>query len=123
MPPNALIKATPLSLNPPRASHIAPQIHALWSPLFPSSSSSSLTSESERQVPGVGQVLVTEDQRATLAVLVEDAGRRSSNGKRVDWRRSRARREMLIRLGIPIDLDEVCDPFLFRTRLYLSYRY
>jgi Domain of unknown function (DUF5102) len=83
--------------------------------------STALTAEAERQVPGVGQVLVTEEQRATLAVLLEDGGR-SKRG--VNWRRSRARREMLVRLGIPIDLDEVkppCSRFLSGSYSYYAY--
>lgn len=41
--------------------------------------------------------------------------------KPMDWKRSRIRRDHLIHLGVPIDLDEVCSIFSFLA-YYLTHR-
>ncbi|KAJ9117208.1 hypothetical protein QFC20_000352 [Naganishia adeliensis] len=96
-----------LALDPFPPPDLTDQLSALLSAIFPSRSDPALTShltrEPIRQVDGPSQILYTESSRELYAQLVEPPPRL----KPVDWKRSRVRREQLISLGIPVNLDEV----------------
>ncbi|KAL4400548.1 hypothetical protein ACI68E_003467 [Malassezia pachydermatis] len=59
--------------------------------------------EGMRQVEGLSQILVTEASRSLLRELQVD----HISSAPLDWRRSHTRRQYLISLGVPINLDEV----------------
>ncbi|ORY90744.1 hypothetical protein BCR35DRAFT_323522 [Leucosporidium creatinivorum] len=63
-----------------------------------------VSDEPERQVEGAAQVLVNEPLRGLLSTLSSLPPLRP-----LDWRRSRIRREHLIALGVPVNLDDSAD--------------
>ncbi|KAG8970196.1 hypothetical protein FRB90_010675, partial [Tulasnella sp. 427] len=65
------------------------------------------TDDVERQVEGVAQVLVTPESRSLYHTLLETPLPPTNPP---NWTRSRIRRQHLITLGIPINLDEVLAP-------------
>ncbi|KAF8607883.1 hypothetical protein BDV93DRAFT_542029 [Ceratobasidium sp. AG-I] len=73
----------------------------LWSHLRPDEF---LSNEPERQVEGIAQILVTPESRALYSLLTQQP-RSSSNPP--TWTRSRIRRQHLISMGVPVNLDEV----------------
>ncbi|GAA5832355.1 hypothetical protein JCM3766R1_002394 [Sporobolomyces carnicolor] len=91
-----------LSDRPTRRS-VAPQLHdflaSAWGDI-----SSSVTDEPERQVEGIAQILVTEESRSLLSTLSTLPAL-----KPLDWRRSKIRREHLVSMGIPVNLDDSND--------------
>ncbi|ORX35116.1 hypothetical protein BD324DRAFT_633933 [Kockovaella imperatae] len=94
-----------LHLDPfPSRSALRDQIASLLSPLMAESSGSSsrLTDEPPREVAGLGQIMVSESSREAYAQLTTAPILRS-----LDWTRSRVRREHLISMGVPVNLDEV----------------
>lgn len=120
----------------PSKAGLREQIDSLLSPIFPLLSPNPpfdrrtvLTDEPVRQVEGLGQILFQEE-RSVLAVgpawilvwladCLNDGIVNSYSRdlyaqlitppilKPLDWKRSRVRREQLISLGIPVNLDEV----------------
>ncbi|KAF8592650.1 hypothetical protein K439DRAFT_1656073 [Ramaria rubella] len=97
----------PLRLDPlPPPPRLAEQVQELLHPIWSLSTLEELmTHEDIRQVEGLGQILVTPDSRTlyqTLFNVSPTAVTRPPN-----WTRSRIRRQHLISLGIPVNLDEV----------------
>ncbi|GAA5873610.1 hypothetical protein JCM16303_001178 [Sporobolomyces ruberrimus] len=91
-----------LSNRPTRRS-VAPQLRDFVSIAW-GDVSNNVNEEPERQVGGVAQVLVTEESRNLLASLSS-----LPPLKPLDWRRSKIRREHLISMGIPVNLDDSND--------------
>ncbi|BGP13110.1 hypothetical protein JCM10213_000887 [Rhodosporidiobolus nylandii] len=98
-PPSAF---PPLRLDLTNATRraVAPQLaefcRAAWA-----RAGESVSDEPERQVGGVGQVLVEESTRNLLADLSALPTLRP-----LDWRRSKIRREHLVSMGMPVNLDD-----------------
>ncbi|GAA6008725.1 hypothetical protein JCM11491_003412 [Sporobolomyces phaffii] len=89
--------------NRPTRRSVAPQIKdfisSAWGDVL-----DKVSDEPERQVEGVAQVLVTEDSRNLLANLSSLPPLRP-----LDWKRSKIRREHLVSMGIPVNLDDSND--------------
>ncbi|KAH9977842.1 hypothetical protein BGW80DRAFT_1284455 [Lactifluus volemus] len=66
--------------------------------------SEALTDEDVREVGGLAQILVTPDSRALYESLFQKT---PPSAHPPNWTRSRIRRQHLITLGIPVNLDEV----------------
>ncbi|GAA5894964.1 uncharacterized protein JCM6883_002273 [Sporobolomyces salmoneus] len=92
-----------LSNRPTRRS-VAPQLRDFVSSAW-GDVSDKVNDEPERQVEGVAQILVTEESRNLLSSLSSLPPLRP-----LDWRRSKIRREHLISMGIPVNLDDSNDP-------------
>ncbi|SGY65718.1 BQ5605_C103g13158 [Microbotryum silenes-dioicae] len=90
-----------LELTNPSKAAIEEQLHDFFEGVYPGARGM-VSDEPERQVEGVGQVLASESTRTLLAGLSSLPAL-----KPLDWRRSRIRREHLITLGVPINLDDV----------------
>ncbi|BGP37030.1 hypothetical protein JCM10449v2_000934 [Rhodotorula kratochvilovae] len=93
---------------------VAPQLRDFWAEAWPASALA-VSDEPERQVEGSAQVLVTESSRNLLTNLST-----LSPLKPLDWRRSRIRREHLISMGIPVNLDEASEPKISTLSLSAS---
>ncbi|WVR03114.1 hypothetical protein IAU60_000104 [Kwoniella sp. DSM 27419] len=90
-----------LNLRPfPPRSEVVDQLIDLLSPVC--GDSEYLTDEQPRMVGGLSQVLVAESSRDAYAQLTT-----APMLKPLDWTRSRVRREHLISMGVPVNLDEV----------------
>ncbi|KAG9121390.1 hypothetical protein FRC07_002672 [Ceratobasidium sp. 392] len=76
-------------------------LRPIWAHLQPDEF---LSDEPERQVEGIAQILVTPGSRALYGLLTQQP---RSSSRPPNWTRSRIRRQHLISLGIPINLDEV----------------
>ncbi|WFD28480.1 hypothetical protein MNAN1_003491 [Malassezia nana] len=72
--------------------------------------------EGMRLVEGPSQILVTESMRALHRALQEG----SVPSAPLDWRRSYTRRQSLIALGVPINLDEVVEDVLPPLELHIA---
>ncbi|SGZ30306.1 BQ5605_C113g13234 [Microbotryum silenes-dioicae] len=93
-----------LELTNPSKAAIEEQLHDFFEGVYPGARGM-VSDEPERQVEGVGQVLASESDVSRRTLL---AGLSSLPAlKPLDWRRSRIRREHLITLGVPINLDDV----------------
>ncbi|KAG8685061.1 hypothetical protein FRC08_013323 [Ceratobasidium sp. 394] len=90
-------------LPPPKvlAERVGELLAPIWAHLRPDEF---LSDEPERQVEGIAQVLVTPESRALYGLLTQQP---RSTSRPPNWTRSRIRRQHLISLGIPINLDEV----------------
>jgi hypothetical protein len=128
-----------LNLDPFPPADLTEQISTLLDAIFPArvdpTQTSHLTREPIRQVDGIQQILSTESRYALLCsefklVLTEtEIDSRELYAqlitppelKPLDWKRSRVRREQLISLGVPVNLDEVshllvgANPYLLLT--------
>ncbi|GAA6005359.1 hypothetical protein JCM10207_002951 [Rhodosporidiobolus poonsookiae] len=82
---------------------VAPQLKEFCAAVW-TEAAASVGEEPERQVEGVGQVMVTESSRSLLANLSSLPQLRP-----LDWRRSKIRREHLVSMGIPVNLDDSSD--------------
>ncbi|WWD22682.1 hypothetical protein CI109_107175 [Kwoniella shandongensis] len=93
-----------LSLRPlPPRSEMLEQLSSLLTPILSSAESSEqLTDEPTRLVGGLSQVLVGESSRDAYAQLTT-----APMLKPLDWTRSKVRRDHLISMGVPVNLDEV----------------
>nr|XP_019048206.1 hypothetical protein I302_01971 [Kwoniella bestiolae CBS 10118]OCF27136.1 hypothetical protein I302_01971 [Kwoniella bestiolae CBS 10118] len=93
-----------LNLRPfPPKGELLDQLSILLSPLYSSSNNEEdLTNEQPRIGNGLSQVLVGESSRDAYAQLTT-----APMLKPLDWTRSRVRREHLISMGVPVNLDEV----------------
>ncbi|OCF34874.1 hypothetical protein I316_03421 [Kwoniella heveanensis BCC8398] len=93
-----------LSLRPfPPRGELIDQLSTLLAPLYDDEKSRQyLTDEQPRMVGGLSQVLVAESSRDAYAQLTT-----APMLKPLDWTRSRVRREHLISMGVPVNLDEV----------------
>ncbi|KAG8946720.1 hypothetical protein FRC04_011498 [Tulasnella sp. 424] len=100
----------PLQLDPlPSLDGLTEQTDEILEPLWEKLRADVFTDEPERQVEGIGQVLVTPESRSLYHTLLESA---LPPTKPPNWTRSRIRRQHLITLGIPINLDEVLAPVI-----------
>ncbi|WWC90184.1 uncharacterized protein L201_005117 [Kwoniella dendrophila CBS 6074] len=95
-----------LNLRPfPPKGELLDQLSTLLMPLHESSNLNSndyLTKEQPRIGNGLSQILVSESSRDTYAQLTT-----APILKPLDWTRSRVRRDHLISMGVPVNLDEV----------------
>ncbi|KAG8891046.1 hypothetical protein FRB98_000055 [Tulasnella sp. 332] len=96
----------PLRLDPlPSLQDLTDGVNELLEPLWDERLSDAVWSgESIRQVEGIGQILVTSESRAMYKTFFETP---LSPSRPPNWTRSRIRRQHLIALGIPINLDEM----------------
>ncbi|KAG5648887.1 hypothetical protein DXG03_000236 [Asterophora parasitica] len=94
----------PLHLHPPPSRQdLEEQLHRILEPIWGYEGANVLTSDGIREVEGVSQVLVTAESRELYKMLVQSP----PPTKPPNWTRSRIRRQHLIALGIPVNLDEV----------------
>ncbi|KAG8905960.1 hypothetical protein FRB99_007894 [Tulasnella sp. 403] len=96
----------PLRLQPlPSPGELSKEVDELLEPIWADVASAQvLTQEGIRQVEGPAQVLVTPESRQLYHLLLETP---LPPTRPPNWTRSRIRRQHLIALGIPINLDEV----------------
>ncbi|KAJ8515230.1 hypothetical protein ONZ45_g7311 [Pleurotus djamor] len=95
----------PLRLDPlPSKARLESYIRELLSPAWGSERLSDLTTEdSIREAEGIAQILVAPESRDVYNSLVKSL----PTIKPPNWTRSRIRRQHLISLGVPVNLDEV----------------
>lgn len=103
--PTSITEMKMLQLDPlPSQRELRAQIEQLLEPIFPQSKMAQLmTDEPIREIQGVNQLLVTEESRRLYKMLMEPPSQMSPP----TWTRSRTRRQHLISLGIPVNLDEM----------------
>ncbi|CAE6528268.1 unnamed protein product [Rhizoctonia solani] len=96
----------PLPVDPlPPLSELSELVKELMGPCWASLRPDELMSdEPERQVEGLSQILVTPESRSLHDLLTQQP---PSISNPPTWTRSRIRRQHLIALGIPVNLDEV----------------
>ncbi|RPD67013.1 hypothetical protein L226DRAFT_529405 [Lentinus tigrinus ALCF2SS1-7] len=95
----------PLHLNPlPSLEQLQEQVDDILGPLWIRNDTSHLTDDPIREVGGLNQTLVTSASRQLYNALLPPS---PPSFQPVNWTRSRIRRQHLIHLGIPINLDEV----------------
>jgi len=96
----------PLHFDPhPSRQMLETQVEEILGPLWNSDDTSqALTDEDIREVGGLAQILVTPDSRALHQSLFQNS---LPSAHPPNWTRSRIRRQQLITLGIPVNLDEV----------------
>ena len=114
----------PLQLHPiPSREQLQEQVDNILGPMWMYDDTSYLTDEAIREVGGINQTLVTPERYFCLATPPNHASEFTDRSSRqlynallppsppsfqpVNWTRSRIRRQHLIHLGIPINLDEV----------------
>ncbi|THV08344.1 hypothetical protein K435DRAFT_958926 [Dendrothele bispora CBS 962.96] len=95
----------PLRLDPlPSKSELAEEINEILDSLWDDNALSAVTTKDGiRELEGVNQILVTNESRELYTMLF----RTPPATKPPNWTRSRIRRQHLISLGIPVNLDEV----------------
>ncbi|GJE84252.1 hypothetical protein PsYK624_003280 [Phanerochaete sordida] len=95
----------PLQVDPTSSrDDIQQQIDSVLAPLWTGDNPSFFSEEPIRQSEGLSQVLVTRESRQLYDLLLPAT---QPTFKPVNWTRSRIRRQHLITLGIPVNLDEV----------------
>ncbi|KAK0453877.1 hypothetical protein EV421DRAFT_1958109 [Armillaria borealis] len=87
-------------------SQLVQDIDDILGPLWPTSIAEVTTDDPIREMEGISQILVTSESRNLFNVLVQSP----PPTKPPNWIRSRIRRQHLIALGIPVNLDEVLPP-------------
>ncbi|KIY49409.1 hypothetical protein FISHEDRAFT_41732 [Fistulina hepatica ATCC 64428] len=104
---------TPLRLHPmPPQSELAEQVNAVLEPMWNDYDiSASATQEAIREAPGMNQILASSESRALANILF----REPPAMKPPNWLRSRIRRQHLITLGVPVNLDEMLPAANART--------
>ncbi|PSS35414.1 hypothetical protein PHLCEN_2v1569 [Hermanssonia centrifuga] len=96
---------SPLHLNPiPSRPDLQRQLEHIAGPLWYSGAPSDFIGDPIRQAEGLNQTLVTPESRQLYDLLLPAT---QPTFKPVNWTRSRIRRQHLITLGIPVNLDEV----------------
>lgn len=89
----------------PSRQRLETQIQEILGPLWSNDDlGEALTDEDVREVGGLAQILVTPDSRALYQSLFHLS---PPSAHPPNWMRSRIRRQHLISLGIPVNLDEV----------------
>ncbi|RDX53939.1 hypothetical protein OH76DRAFT_1399109 [Lentinus brumalis] len=95
----------PLHLDPfPSREELQEQVDDILGPVWIHDDTSHLTDDPIREVGGLNQTLVTPESRQLYNALLPPT---PPSFQPVNWTRSRIRRQHLIHLGIPINLDEV----------------
>lgn len=114
----------PLHLHPfPSREGLLEQVDNVLGPLWMHDDTSHLTEEAIREVGGLNQTLVTNERYLDPSVYMNYTSEFTDRSSRqlynallppsspsfqpVNWTRSRIRRQHLIHLGIPVNLDEV----------------
>jgi len=105
--PPPLATWEPLRLDPlPSPAELSGYVQSVLSNVWPLSNAVELTtSEDIRQAEGINQVLVTPGSRSLYQSLFNVTP--AAVTPPPNWTRSRTRRQHLISLGIPVNLDEV----------------
>ncbi|KAJ7498712.1 hypothetical protein FB451DRAFT_1384504 [Mycena latifolia] len=98
----------PLRLDPlPDKGDLREQVDIILAPIWGDVDISSVTTnEGIREVEGITQILVNPESRELYTMLFQSP----PPTKPPNWTRSRIRRQHLISLGIPVNLDEVLPP-------------
>ncbi|PFH51376.1 hypothetical protein AMATHDRAFT_142743 [Amanita thiersii Skay4041] len=97
----------PLKLDPlPSREELEEQLSELLAPMWADDPGSSLTNEGIREMEGINQVLITHQRRYSRE-LYKKLMQPPPLTRPPNWIRSRIRRQHLITLGIPVNLDEV----------------
>ncbi|KAF7352609.1 hypothetical protein MVEN_01226400 [Mycena venus] len=98
----------PLNLDPmPNKLDLREQVDEILAPIWGGVDISQVTTkEGIREVEGIGQILMNPESRELYTMLVQSP----PPTKPPNWTRSRIRRQHLIALGIPVNLDEVLPP-------------
>ncbi|EAU84649.2 hypothetical protein CC1G_00168 [Coprinopsis cinerea okayama7 len=95
----------PLQLDPlPPRQELRDEINDILAPIWEGEDIRRITTDDPmREVEGIGQILITSSSRETYKGLLQT----TPPTKPTNWTRSRIRRQHLISLGIPVNLDEV----------------
>jgi len=95
----------PLRLDPmPSRTDLEKQVNDILAPIYGSDDISKVTTADDiREVGGIGQILMTPGSRELYNRLLQG----TAPTKPPNWTRSRIRRQHLIALGIPVNLDQV----------------
>ncbi|KAM5534266.1 hypothetical protein V8D89_010876 [Ganoderma adspersum] len=94
-----------LKLDPlPSREELQEHVDEILGPLWIHDDTSHLTDDAIREVGGLNQTLVTSESRQLYNAILPPS---PPSFQPVNWTRSRTRRQHLIHLGIPINLDEV----------------
>ncbi|KAK0499839.1 hypothetical protein EDD18DRAFT_1308180 [Armillaria luteobubalina] len=105
--PSSYVNWEPLRLDlVPNRSQLVQDIDDILGPLWPTSIAEVTTDDPIREMEGISQILVTSESRNLFNVVVQSP----PPTKPPNWIRSRIRRQHLISLGIPVNLDEVLPP-------------
>ncbi|KAI0352985.1 hypothetical protein OH77DRAFT_1497498 [Trametes cingulata] len=95
----------PLKLEPlPSREELQGQVDQILGPLWAHDDASHISDDAIREVGGLSQTLVTAESRQLYNALLPPT---PPSFQPVNWTRSRIRRQHLISLGIPVNLDEV----------------
>ncbi|KAJ6539555.1 hypothetical protein B0H19DRAFT_961538 [Mycena capillaripes] len=97
-----------LNLDPmPNRVDLREQVDDILAPIWGGTDITKVTTkEGIREVEGINQILVNPESRTLYTMLVQSP----PPTKPPNWTRSRIRRQHLIALGIPVNLDEVLPP-------------
>ncbi|KAJ7094568.1 hypothetical protein B0H15DRAFT_830058, partial [Mycena belliarum] len=91
----------------PDKADLREQVDAILAPIWAAVDISSVTTnQGIREVEGITQILVNPESRELYTMLFQSP----PPTKPPNWTRSRIRRQHLISLGIPVNLDEVLPP-------------
>ncbi|KAI0832576.1 hypothetical protein BC628DRAFT_1347369 [Trametes gibbosa] len=95
----------PLRVDPlPPREELQEQVDSILGPLWAHDDTTRITEKAIREVGGLSQTLVTPESRQLYNALLPPT---TPSFQPVNWVRSRIRRQHLISLGIPVNLDEV----------------
>ncbi|KAF9006542.1 hypothetical protein BDQ17DRAFT_1351922 [Cyathus striatus] len=88
----------------PSGVELAEEIYDIMGPLWENEDITTVTTDIPiREVEGINQILVTSESRELYRMLLQSA----PSLRPPNWTRSRIRRQHLIALGIPVNLDEM----------------
>ncbi|KAI0775965.1 hypothetical protein BD413DRAFT_469246 [Trametes elegans] len=103
--PSFSVDWKPLQVDPlPSRETLQEQVDDILGPLWASDDTSHITDDAIREVGGLSQTLITPESRQLYNALLPPT---PPSFQPVNWTRSRIRRQHLISLGIPVNLDEV----------------
>jgi hypothetical protein len=109
--PSGSRNITALRLDPfPSSDDLVAQLGALLGPIYDQQigSTAELSNEPIRDVEGISQILAVRESRDLYNLIAQPP----PSTKPPNWVRSRIRRQHLITLGIPVNLDEVLEPHM-----------